>query len=84
MIEQHAFTLWNMAEWLESGGNIGVYRATLIRLFGVTPSHIPKRARDGIIFYSRGHGWRVRKDPHWKDVFRERFPMTYEKIMRAV
>jgi len=32
-----------------------------------------KPLRDGIIFYSTGWGWRLRKKPAWHVVFAERF-----------
>lgn len=37
-----------------------------------------KSLRDGIIYYSRGHGWRVRKEPHWETVMLARFPKWTE------
>lgn len=38
-----------------------------------------KYFRDGILYYSRGHGWRVRKKPHWKAVFNLRFNQWFDE-----
>ncbi len=67
-----------LAEWLEHDGNQGHYTSYL-------PENLrwvmhPKFAdyRKGILFYSSGWGWRVRKKPHWKTVYNERFGQWYE------
>lgn len=40
------------------------------------PLDFPIEMREGILYYSAGHGWRVRKKPHWFAIFSARFPHT--------
>lgn len=62
-----------LAAHIDAGGNKGVYAKD-------APEHLQwvltgdmKPFRDGILFYSTGHGWRVRKAPDWVTVFEQRF-----------
>lgn len=66
--------IWILAYWLTKSGNRGLYADDCERMYGVNPTAIKGANRTGIIYYSRGWGWRVRKEPHWKYVFYERFP----------
>lgn len=45
-------------------------------LYGLQVKTIPAALRKGMLYYSSGWGWRVRKNPHWFAVFCERFPET--------
>lgn len=69
--------LFKMATYLDETGNRGTYRTTRFE-WGYVLS--PKYAsyRKGIVFYSKGWGWRVRKKPHWKTVYNERFSQWYQ------
>lgn len=69
---------YEMCKWM-SDSNGGCHRQLVwhkdgYTTVGVVIDRIPQELRKGIVFYSGGHGWRVRKDPHWQVVFRERFP----------
>lgn len=65
--------IWRAAVHLEARGNSGDYISGLAK--------IPKQYREGILFYSRGHGWRVRRQPKdWRQVFKERFPAIYAEL----
>lgn len=68
-----ALQIWADATWIEDRGNRGEY--------GIKSAKIGKQYRDGILFYSRGHGWRVRKSPHWLSIFAARFPEVYTEKM---
>jgi hypothetical protein len=66
---------YELCEYIDSRGNAGEYpmdRHEPDSLWLVTGPAF-KELRDGIIFYSTGHGWRVRKSPHWKETFNQRF-----------
>jgi hypothetical protein len=53
---------------------LGAYDAPFLK------NVIPTALRKGIAYYSKGHGWRVRKKPLWKTVFAERFPVHYARF----
>lgn len=59
-----------VAEHIDAGRNDGIYR----RMSSPIAAHEwvlnPKWKawRDGVLYYSKGHGWRCRKKPHWRDV----------------
>jgi HAD superfamily hydrolase (TIGR01662 family) len=72
-------TFWALCESLEVLGNKGEY-STISRRWEITEPKY-KSLRDGILFYSRGHGWRVRKKPHWREVFTDRFGMSWYKLI---
>lgn len=59
--------------------NSGEYRARLDNGMSLRDA-IPARLRKNIVFYTTGCGWRVRKKPHWKTVFAERFPVHYARF----
>lgn len=66
-----------LCEWLEHCGNRGSYAGYTgdpDGLWYVTRPEF-KPQRDGIIFYSTGHGWRLRKSPNWAETFEQRFPL---------
>lgn len=66
-------TIKELAEHIDDGGNSGHYSSNPpYHLNWVLRSEF-KPYRDGILYYSRGHGWRVRKHPHWREVWQERF-----------
>lgn len=72
---------WELCVRIDGRGNHGEYAG--YRKDATYDWHITlpkfKPLRDGILHYSRGHGWRVRKKPqHWKVVFRLRFPAWRE------
>ena len=73
-------SIWQIATHLEESNNRGAYSRSIKQTFGIDPTDIPKEQRDGILYYSRGHGWRVRKNPHWREVFAQRYPHTMELI----
>lgn len=62
-----------VATWLEDGGNKGEYTSYIpdAHQWVMGARYQPERA--GILFYSRGWGWRVRTNPSWRSVFDERF-----------
>ena len=70
---------YRMCREMDIAGNPGYYRNHML-LDGLTVGQVLAifngniNLRDGIVYYSRGHGWRLRKVPHWHDVFVERFP----------
>ena len=68
-----AAAIYEIGLFLEDDGNQGCYRSSIPSEHGwaLHPKYI--EFRRGILFYSTGHGWRVRKKPYWKQVFRERF-----------
>ena len=72
-VNEIAIAIYLLAEWMEKSGNKGVYTQycpdELQWVLGVR--YQPER--DGILFYSTGWGWRVRKSPHWRLVANERF-----------
>lgn len=74
MTEKHAEiydAIEKTAEYIESFGNRGEYHFTgTSHAWVLKPKYKPYR--DGILFYSRGHGWRVRRQPAWKDVLAEK------------
>lgn len=69
--------LYDLCAYIDRMGNGGAY---------AHGKHSPKsiqhyrhkHLRDGILYYSTGHGWRVRKHPHWQSVFSERYGTLYE------
>lgn len=67
-----------LATWIEANGNSGFYvrDCPIEYRYALHSSH--KRYRDGILFYSRGHGWRVRKKPHWKTIYDARVAQWYK------
>lgn len=68
------------AEHIESFDNAGTYASYFPKHCQFVLKSKYKARRDGILYYSRGHGWRVRKNPHWRDVFNKRFGDRTEKI----
>lgn len=69
-----AKAIYDLASALEESGNGGSYRSS--GDWVLLPAY--KQYRDGILFFSTGWGWRVRKKPHWKTVFQERFGAWYQ------
>lgn len=67
---------FNLCEWMESQNNVGFWPNH------DSPSkfmrHEYMKLRAGILYYSE-YGWRVRKNPHWRDVFKERFNFPPEE-----
>lgn len=77
--------LFELCWHIQMSGNRGVYTGgTVSGDYGKsnhvrnTVDEFPKPMRDGMLYYSAGHGWRVRKNPHWVTVFQERFPETWK------
>lgn len=66
-------TIRELAEYLDDYGNSGSYAKNLPHTLNWVLRPEYKPYRDGILYYSRGHGWRVRKHPHWREVWQERF-----------
>jgi hypothetical protein len=66
--------IYALAFLLDITGNTGSYVSTCVSSYGIDPRDTKPKARTGILFYSKGHGWRVRKSPYWRDVFFERYP----------
>lgn len=78
--EQQLRDFYAYCLYCEADGNRGGYdRRSRVRGAWILEGKY-KHFRDGILFYSRGWGWRLRKKPHWKTVFAERFPNTYALI----
>lgn len=75
--EKLARDIYALCEWLDADGNRGRYRSGIPD--GLAYVLAPKHAdyRKDILFFSSGHGWRVRKMPHWKTVYQERFSAWY-------
>jgi hypothetical protein len=67
--------LWHAAEAIENDGNKGKQAHMMHGLEFAFDSEF-KAQRDGILYYSNGHGWRVRKNPYWKEVYVARFEIT--------
>lgn len=82
--QEYLFELaWQMEQagnsgWYDGDGLIELYQRHhyIGNVYRINVVAIPKPLRDGILYYSTGHGWRVRKNPHWFTVFCERFPGT--------
>lgn len=69
-----AKTIYELASELEASGNSGHYRDSSDWV--LLPAYA--EYRKGIFFFSTGWGWRVRKKPHWKTVYQERFGAWYQ------
>lgn len=69
--------IYKLATYIDEGGNRGIYRSTRVEWMYVLS---PKWAeyRKDILYYSKGHGWRVRKKPHWRTVYDQRFKQWYQ------
>lgn len=68
-----AETINLVAHWLEAGGNGGFYTGAIPDSWRWVMGARYGAERAGILFYSRGWGWRVRTNPTWRSVFDERF-----------
>lgn len=66
-------SLKQLAEWCEANGNKGWYWRDIPGDMSWVLHPEFKKYRDGIVYYSAGHGWRVRKKPHWRKVYDKRF-----------
>lgn len=42
-----------------------------------------KPFRDPLVFYSTGHGWRLRKNPHWSKTFSDLYPFAWELLTKS-
>ena len=75
--EQLARDIYALCEWLEAVGNTGRYQSSIPGnlVYVLAPRYVDYRK--DILFFSAGHGWRVRKNPHWKTVYQERFAAWY-------
>jgi hypothetical protein len=73
--KEHAIqaAIYEIGLWLEGNGNHGRYTSDIPNEHQWVLGRKYLEQRRGILFYSTGHGWRVRKKPYWKTVFRERF-----------
>jgi hypothetical protein len=72
---------FDLCEQMQSEGNGGWYTGDLCQMGGAgAVAFIRERKhkpyREGIIFYSTGWGWRLRKN--WRDTFGQRF---YETVV---
>lgn len=72
---------YDLCERMESEGNKGWYTGDLCHMAGAAGAafisgrkHLPYRA--GVIFFSTGWGWRLRKS--WRETFGQRF---YETVV---
>jgi hypothetical protein len=72
-----AVTLYKLAWWLEADRNKGSYTGQMPKGWARVLRKEDKPLRDGIVYYSSGHGWRVRKIPHWKGIYLERFGVDF-------
>lgn len=61
------------ANWMDLNGNKGDYVRHMPNDFQWVFGTQYNNARQGIFFYSTGWGWRLRKNPDWRTVFKERF-----------
>ena len=73
-----AEAIYRLAEYIDADCNEGHYYRYLPEAHRWVTLPPYKVYRDGILYYSAGHGWRVRKKPHWRDVFKTRFSQWYE------
>lgn len=69
---------YKLCQAIDTAGNGGWYRISVLSHCSFILDNKMKPVRDGIIYYSRGHGWRVRKEPHWEAVMLARFPKWTE------
>lgn len=75
--------VWETCCRLERNGNTGEYA---LRLHGREIMDLKRckanadmiALRKTIMFYSRGWGWRLRKNPHWQETLKTKFPKTLE------
>lgn len=58
------------AQHIDDDGNRGIYAHSIPHNWILKPYF--KKYRDGILYFNTGRGWRVRKNPHWRDVLNER------------
>lgn len=59
-----------VAQSIDADGNQGIYAHSIPESWVLKPYF--KKYRDGILYFNTGRGWRVRKNPHWRDVLNER------------
>jgi len=62
--------LARVAAHIDNDGNRGIYAHSIPDSWILKPYF--KKYRDGILYYNSGRGWRVRKNPHWRDVLQQR------------
>lgn len=94
--QEIAAEIFALADYIEEWGNKGYERHEIDRLLMEKQNAEGKTymlhsvyadATDGILFYStRDHynGWYVRKNPHWKDTWLERFGEVAPGIAAAI
>lgn len=71
-----AQAIWELATWMDDTGNKPRARDSLFHAAAwVLDKHYAAYRKD--IFFYHLDGWRVRKKPHWKDVYMERFRQWY-------
>ena len=66
--------IYEAAACLEAIGNAGMYTGLFPDDCRWVLATRYNNERKGILFYSRGWGWRLRKSPDWRKVLQERFP----------
>lgn len=81
--EREIRNFYALCEAFEAEGNSGHY-TDYNRTGGFIYEGKYVRFRTGILFFSTGWGWRLRKKPHWREVFAQRFPNTYALITEEV
>ncbi len=75
--------VWNTCCRLERQGNTGEYALRghgreIMDLKRCKANAAMIELRKAIMFYSRGWGWRLRKNPHWETTLKTMFPKTLE------
>lgn len=72
-----------VAAHIDNDGNRGIYAHSIPDAWVLKPYF--KKYRDGILYFNTGRGWRVRKNPHWRDVLHRKVeawrpPVSLEDI----
>lgn len=80
LLPHEVMEFYRICARIDAAGNSGEYLARSRDKTGPF-TRATKPLRAGIIYFSKGHGWRVRKKPkHWREVFKERFNYPPDEI----
>lgn len=81
-VKQCALDIFQLATQFEDKGNGGWYHWMVEPQYRyvLSKNKTLLEYRRGILYYTRGWGWRVRKKPHWKEVYKERFSQWYQPV----
>lgn len=83
-VDEKAAAIYEAAQLIEADGNGGIYAGHFPESCSWILLSQYKPDRDGILFYSSGHGWRVRRKPYnWREIFSERFPTFKPEVHYA-